>query len=78
MINNDCLINKILELEAAKFQKICDDFFRENGYPNIVSYGLIIKGIKTKKGPLIHTRSTLMELILFLNTQQNKAMLVEN
>lgn len=50
MIKNDVLVNKILECDPAKFQKICDSYFRENGYPNIISYGLTIRGLKTKKG----------------------------
>ncbi|CDA37803.1 putative uncharacterized protein [Clostridium sp. CAG:568] len=50
MAKNNVLISKILECDPAKFQKVCDSYFRENGYPNIISYGLTINGIKTKKG----------------------------
>lgn len=50
MAKYNVLISKILECDPAKFQKVCDSYFRENGYPNIISYGLTINGIKTKKG----------------------------
>lgn len=50
MSNKEILLNKLLDCDAAKFQKICDDYFRENGFPKLISYGLTIKGIKTKKG----------------------------
>lgn len=50
MIKNDALISEILKCDPAQFQRVCDSYFRDNGYPNIVSYGLTIDGIKTKKG----------------------------
>lgn len=50
MIKNDALISKILKCDPAQFQRVWDLYFRDNGYPNIVSYGLTIDGIKTKKG----------------------------
>ncbi len=49
-MKNEVIINKILECEAAQFQRVCDSYFRENGFPNIKSYGLTKKGNKTKKG----------------------------
>lgn len=39
-----------MKCDPAQFQRVCDSYFRDNGYPNIVSYGLTIDGIKTKKG----------------------------
>ena len=44
------VLNKLLELDGSKFQDICDSYFRANGYPSLVSFGLTIKGNKTKKG----------------------------
>ena len=50
MISKSILINKILDCDAAKFQRVCDAYFRANGYESIISYGLTAAGTKTKKG----------------------------
>lgn len=78
MAKYNVLISKILECDPAKFQKVCDSYFRENGYPNIISYGLTINGIKTKKAPLIHIVLIRMEPLLFLSTRLSKGILAAN
>ena len=67
------VLSKILECDAAKFQRICDSYFRKNGFANIVSYGLTIKGKKTKKGtPDSYSINEYGEYIFFEYTTEQK------